>query len=293
MSRIDKGLYWDRGVMLVEGCTPVSESGEGQDFSKVSFHIDRLWRSAKHRTPQRIAIRNDLFHEAIQLGSIDDALGIVARNQQHQFLVSTKHAKPMFDYLSVTDRDCPPHFMEVLSKWTTEECVLAGADMETDPPWPLPNLWLGVTAENQRWADERIPYLLRTPAAVRYVSVEPMLGPVDLSIQLDYRAYTCTAGEEANECICGLCSYYSKAQGNIDLVIIGCESNGAHLGRMGEFGSWEEWLNACYELINQCVNAGVKVFVKQIPRFTYGKWRLSKDMAEWPAWARRRELPKP
>jgi len=49
-----------------------------------------------------------------------------------------------------------------------------------DLPWPLPNVWLGVTAENQRRADERIPELLATPAAVRWVSLEPLLGPIDL-----------------------------------------------------------------------------------------------------------------
>ncbi|MCD2115181.1 phage Gp37/Gp68 family protein, partial [Rhodococcus rhodochrous] len=46
--------------------------------------------------------------------------------------------------------------------------------------WPLPNVWLGVSTENQKWADVRIPILLDTPAAVRFISAEPLLGPIDL-----------------------------------------------------------------------------------------------------------------
>jgi protein gp37 len=50
-----------------------------------------------------------------------------------------------------------------------------------DADWPLPNVWLGVSVENQHFADERIPLLLQTPAAVRFISAEPLLEPVDLA----------------------------------------------------------------------------------------------------------------
>ena len=54
--------------------------------------------------------------------------------------------------------------------------------LDTSDPgrWPLPNVWLGVSVENQRFADERIPLLLETPAAVRFISAEPLLGPIDV-----------------------------------------------------------------------------------------------------------------
>src|SRR5204863_8812313 len=56
-----------------------------------------------------------------------------------------------------------------------------GQPIGQDEPWPLPNVWLGVSVENQKWADIRIPALLGTPAAVRFLSAEPLLGPIDLT----------------------------------------------------------------------------------------------------------------
>jgi hypothetical protein len=99
--------------------------------------------------------------------------------------------------------------------------------MENPPAlWPLPNVWLGVTAENQEQADKRIPILLDTPAALRFVSIEPMLSHIDLTKYLvRYRCYSC--GQESLESPdkCPSCGhselgdkYFSSA---IDWVIVG------------------------------------------------------------------------
>jgi protein gp37 len=129
------------------------------------------------------------------------------------------------------------------------------------PRWgnkPFKNLWLGVTAENQEQADKRIPILLQTPAAVRFVSVEPMLGPVDLEdVQFDkftrmnvlegcgITTRPRTAGQSMPNCYCN----------KLDWVICGGESG------PGARPAKEEWVR---DLKNQCVASGTKFFLKQM-----------------------------
>jgi protein gp37 len=95
--------------------------------------------------------------------------------------------------------------------------------------WPLANAWLGVTAENQTEADRRMPILASLPAVGRFVSAEPLLGPVDLRPWL----------------------------GGIDFVIAGCESRGARAGRPTD----PAWVRS---LRDQCVGAGVAFHLKQL-----------------------------
>lgn len=109
--------------------------------------------------------------------------------------------------------------------------------------WPLPNVWLGVTAEDQQRADERIPILIDTPAAVRFVSYEPALGPIDLLHWLG------TPRMMADDGVSGI--------GGIDWVIVGGES-GPH-ARLFEM----RWAR---DTIAQCRAAGVACFVKQLGR---------------------------
>ena len=95
--------------------------------------------------------------------------------------------------------------------------------------WPLPNVWLGVTAENGTEATRRLPILAATPAAGRFVSCEPLLGPVDLAPWLD----------------------------RVDFVIAGCESRRARTGRPTDLA----WVRA---LRDQCVADGVTFHLKQL-----------------------------
>jgi len=125
---------------------------------------------------------------------------------------------------------------------------------------PRKNLWLGVTAENQKAADERIPYLLQTPAAVRLVSVEPMLGPVNLTavrlpdhLQPDW-AYGMSYGItfdalQPNE------SHIYDSENHLDWVICGSESGPNH--RKTKI----EWIR---DLREQCISANVPFFLKQM-----------------------------
>jgi protein gp37 len=127
-----------------------------------------------------------------------------------------------------------------------------GVDMNADErqnhggPWPLSNVWLGVSVEDQQRADERIPALLRTPAAVRFLSVEPQLGPVDLTSIGSWRGEPLSALEE---------QVGHVERPPVDWVIVGGESGpGARPFHL-------EWART---IVEQCKAAGVAVFVKQL-----------------------------
>jgi len=109
------------------------------------------------KKPARIGVQfmGDLFHESVSIPFLFDIFQIIERCPHHTFLILTKRpqrAENLIDQL------------------------FSNLD-----PWPFKNLWLGVSVEDQKTADERIPILLQIPAAHRWVSVEPMLGPVDLN----------------------------------------------------------------------------------------------------------------
>ena len=112
----------------------------------------------------------DLFHEDCPDDWILDALTVMAGASNHTFQVLTKRAARMREFMSR-----PGLLEDIYANW--HGYCSTPAEVEA---WPLPNVWLGVSAERQQEADERIPDLLATPAAVRFVSYEPALGPLKL-----------------------------------------------------------------------------------------------------------------
>lgn len=177
----------------VTGCTAVSEGCANcyarrmayrfrgrcgyptDDPFRVMIHPERLDQPLHWRKPRRVFVcsMSDLFHEELfdegtysQFGY--DILGRMAECPQHTFIVLTKRP-----HLAATALA----FMEQAYEQSNVD-RLEGVRIGPLLDWPLPNLWLGVTAENQERADERTPVLLQIPAAVHFVSVEPMLGPV-------------------------------------------------------------------------------------------------------------------
>lgn len=133
----------------------------GRAFTNVATHADRLLQPLSWKRPRRIFVNSmsDLFHQDIH----DDFIGMVfrtmARAPQHTFQVLTKRAERMQRLLT------HPKMRGFVG----------------DAPWPLPNVWIGVSVEDQATADKRIPLLLDTPAAVRWISAEPLLAPIDLA----------------------------------------------------------------------------------------------------------------
>jgi protein gp37 len=148
---------------------------------------------------------------------------------------------------------------------------------ETDgEAWPIRNVWLGVSAENQETADERVPLLLQTPAAVRFVSAEPLLGHINFCYVPDDK----TRPEYS--------ARYSPL-GDLDWIIVGGESGPS--ARPCDVA----WVRS---IVEQCKEAGTACFVKQLgarPTIlglsakTFD--RKGGDMAEWPADLRVRQFP--
>jgi len=119
---------------------------------KINIDKAQLEKPLRWRKPRTVFVcsMSDFFHPAIPLTFQNEVFNVIRQCPQHTFMILTKRAEQM-------------------------------AMMEYACGIPeLPNLWLGVTAENQRTADERIPLLLQTPAAVRFVSCEPLLEEIDL-----------------------------------------------------------------------------------------------------------------
>ncbi|MBS3927750.1 MAG: phage Gp37/Gp68 family protein [Sphingomonadales bacterium] len=116
----------------------------------------------KWKRPRKIFVNSmsDLFHEKVSDGVIWQIFNVMRRAHWHTFQVLTKRPERMLRWFQEIDR---------------------GTLRDRDFQWPLPNVWLGVSVETQGNADKRIPLLLRTPAAVRWISAEPLLGPLDIS----------------------------------------------------------------------------------------------------------------
>jgi len=224
------------------------------------------------KTPTRYFVNSmgDLFHEAVPDEAIDRVFAVMALCPQHDFLVLTKRSARMREYLKPFDRR--------RSDGLGEAVIALGYDGHLESlPWPLPNVWLGVSAEDQRRADERIPELLATPAAVRFVSAEPLLGPIDL-----------TAIERTREI-----GYMRPLDGRfrtLDWIIAGGESGpGARPCRI-------DWIA---RIAHQCRAAAAPLFVKQLGAWpVYGDGRPCRladakggDPAEWPRFLQIRQFP--
>lgn len=240
-------------------------------LNHVEIFLDEemLLAPLKWKRPRKIFVcsQTDLFGEFVPDEMIDRVFAVMALCPQHTFQVLTKRAARMerwFDNRPVKKqegnigRTLPGYLVRPLlaGLYGTRHSLLNWVEGQ----WPLPNVWLGVTAEDQQRADERIPHLLRTPAAKRFVSVEPMLGPLDLtSLSVhehgDTEQWNSLDRSEARDAeIEGACSSV------IDWVIVGGESGGAKSRPMHPY-----WVRT---IRNHCVVAGVPFFFKQ-----WGEWQ--------------------
>jgi len=146
------------------------KSGDGPVYDFDAEHQLSGWRK-----PRRVFVMSmgDLFHPDIDDDAIFHVLNCHALgNRRHTLMILTKRPDRMRDWYENNEHRFWHYHGP--KKPESEYCTV---------PWPDPNVWIGVTAENQRTADERIPILLDIPAAVHFVSVEPMLGYVDLELE--------------------------------------------------------------------------------------------------------------
>jgi protein gp37 len=139
-----------------------------------------MMQPLRWRKPARIFVNSmsDLFHEGVPDAVIDRVFAVMALCPQHTFQVLTKRPARMQAYMSARDERGRHNAMIYAA------CMAATGAWDTPAldlrPWPLANVWLGVSVEDQARADERIPILLDTPAAVRWISAEPLLGRLDV-----------------------------------------------------------------------------------------------------------------
>ena len=198
-----------------------------------------------HTRSRRIFVNSmsDLFHENVTDEMRDKIFAVMALCPQHTFQVLTKRPERMLDYLTGVD------MMRRNEMWrwqvAADEIIDNCAAVE-DHPWPLPNVWLGVSVENQDAADERIPLLLQTPAAVRFISAEPLLGEICIERIPRRNGYYTNDGTPL--------FWHPLAQG-LDWVIVGGESG------PGSRYCHIRWIR---NIVEQCVSANVPVFVKQL-----------------------------
>lgn len=201
------GIEWtDATWNPVRGCSRVSEgcrhcyaervaarfSGSGQPYEgtihpstkgwngKVRLVTGVLDQPLRWSRPRRIFVNSmsDLFHEDVPDGFIAAVFAVAAAAPRHTFQILTKRPKRALRWFAT---------MESATAAKLHECLKGAMGYEHPrrpainyAAWPLPNVWLGVSVEDQAAADERIPLLLQCPAAVRWISAEPLLGPVGL-----------------------------------------------------------------------------------------------------------------
>lgn len=236
----------------------------GRDFTDVRTHGDRLDQPICWAKRRMIFVNSmsDLFHPAVPDDFIDSVFGVMwaclyGRNEQegHIFQVLTKRADRMRDYFSSDRRKA----------WALS-AVRHGGGIDPDGIWdqtmdfdgPHPRIWLGVSVEDQAAADERIPLLLETPAAVRWISAEPLLGPVDLTQLTIIEKSGNRPGAWLNSLNGHIAGPDDMLDARLDWVVIGGES-GPKARPMHP-----AWARA---LRDQCAAAGVPFLFKQ-----WGEW---------------------
>ena len=227
----------------------------------VSEHPDTLTLPLKWRKPRKVFVNSmsDLFHKDVSDEFIAKVWAVMAATPQHTYQILTKRSARMRSLLSSTEFD-----LAVADAWSAMGMTAGSLDGgDHTPPYPLPNVHLGVSAEDQKWADIRIPHLMTTPAAVRWVSAEPLLGPID------FTEYLFEPGD-----------YEWVNRDGLDWVVVGGES-----GR----GARPMDLAWASLIVEQFRDAGVPVLVKQLG--SAGGRRDHQDITTFPADLQVRQYP--
>lgn len=199
------------------------ENNIQKEWNGHTFLVNEAFQKPASWKSKRMVFVNsmgDLFHEGHLYEWIDHVFTVMSDNDQHIYILLTKRPEKMLKFW----------------QWKRDQ---HGIDWR-----PKDNVWIGVTAENQEQADKRIPILLQIPASKRFVSIEPMLGPVDL-INLDN----------------GKADAFNHSNGQLDWVICGGETG--HKARPMH----PDWVRS---LRDQCKAADVPFFFKQ-----WGEWESS------------------
>lgn len=275
------GIEWtDATWNPVTGCSKVSAGCKycyaerdfhrpypGREFTEVRTHPGRLEQALGWKRPRKIFVNSmsDLFHDRVSDEFLAAVFGVMSTAAQHTFQVLTKRPERARQFLRATSVEAclaglGRRSVDFTSRRQGEQAVAHTPSNET---WPLANVQLGVSVEDQETADHRIPVLLQTPAAVRFVSYEPALGPVDFSrYLLDGACPVCSTFSSIAKVWhgrpCPACGSEPYPVNRLDWVIAGGES-----GRDAR-PPHPNWFRATRD---QCQAAGVAFFFKQWGEF--------------------------
>lgn len=243
--------------MAYEGLTELGPDGP-RWTGKIRMVDEKLLEPLSVKRPQKWFVNSmsDLFHEDVPFSFIDKAFAVMALCSQHTFQILTKRPERMREYFKDGPRPMWSYwianFLLRNGQPNTAEKIGKGFDLQADiqagPNFPLKNVWLGVSVENQKYADERIPILLQTPAAVRFVSYEPALGQIDITRWVRRSESSIDYAQRVG---------YGRIgeKDPLDWIIVGGESGpGARPFNI-------QWAK---DVIAQCKAAGVACFVKQL-----------------------------
>jgi protein gp37 len=271
-------IEWtDYNWNFLRGCSRVSEgcrncyaegvaarfSGEGMPYEglakfvdhkprwtgEISFHEDILIEPLTWRRPRKVFVNSmsDLFHEKVTDEMLHKAFAVMALTPQHTYQILTKRPERMRKYF-FRDNE------ETIRRW--HNAYPKGGLVETLWTLPLPNVWLGVSVEDQKTADERIPLLLNTPASVRWISAEPLLGPIKFKTAKGWdKSYDDEFWMAEKASVIDDFAYWAIHDNGLNWVVVGGESGS------GARPCDVQWIR---EIVDQCKAAGVPVFVKQL-----------------------------
>lgn len=277
MSDKSKIEWTDATWNPVTGCTKVSSGCENcymfRDWPRlagnpktkyykrsptdVMCHPSELEKPLRWKKPRKIFVNSmsDLFHEKVPFKFIDKVLAVAALCPQHTFTVLTKRPERMAEYINRLAKSIKP--LETYARDIGHTFNFNGISLL---PWPLPNLWLGVSVEDQKTTDQRIPKFLDVPAAVRFISYEPALGAVDLE-NIVYPKFKPTHPSDpiiAYDVLRG----HMKGPDDVGLTKLDWVIAGGESGP-GARPSHPDWFR---KVRDDCQAAGVPFFMKQMAK---------------------------
>lgn len=253
----------------VTGCTKVSQGckycyaerqfprvykKDMRQFTDVMCHPERLVHPIRWKNPRKIFVNSmsDLFHEDVPFQFIASVFAIMGVTTRHTYQILTKRPKRMLEFFEWAHEEIPAyvyadekifdHFPNDI-EWKPLRGNHGGYD-NCGPAYPYENVWIGVSVEDQETANERIPLLLQAPAAVRWISAEPLLGPIDLY--------------EAGMKLDGKLNHFTGERAFLKWVVVGGES-GPKARPMHP-----QWVK---DIRDQCVTADIPFLFKQ-----WGQW---------------------
>lgn len=234
-----------------EGLTKLVPGKGPQWTGEVRCVPEKLDEPLKWRDPCGVFApsMSDLFHPKVPWWFVDKVMAVMALTPQHTYMTLTKRADLMAAYFN--DLDCKARICEAIEdhpEWKKRTRLPVG-----NLRWPLRNLWPGISVENQATAEARIPHLLRTPAAVRWLSIEPLISLVDLE---GWMFSFCRAehGECGRLLGKGSCPDCLPTKRTFDQIVVGCESG------PNARPTDTDWIR---NLRDQCRAAGTPFFLKQ------------------------------